>query len=93
MSKAKIQIEVDVFDDPEFCTSFDSSKMCEFYQPLGCACTLFKRILKLSEWQSRRYAVKCDQCKTAYGQSRGGPEYGDGPWADGWKERCGRVMP
>lgn len=62
----KIKVEVDIFDDPEFCHSIDNR--CGFIvSGYGWKCMLFKTELTTTKSKYdppyENFVVKCDECK------------------------------
>jgi len=63
----KIKIEVDIFDDPDFCNS--ESEICDYTSTFPMVCNFFKIDLK---WNFKKgfagffIIEKCDKCKKAY---------------------------
>jgi len=70
----KIQVEVEIFDDPEYCQNKDGSKCCRFiafnwdkqykYCPVFDNTGLLEFDLPGDPWGLG--TEKCDQCKAAY---------------------------
>ena len=64
----KIQVEIEVFDDPEYCDD-NNTGGCIFIGESNTAssfyfCNIFKDRLKENKFFN--WYIKCDQCKTAY---------------------------
>lgn len=65
MSEIKIQVEVKIFDDPEFCNSiFEMGNEQESCQFLYKVCDIFKVKCELD--REKRRHIKCEQCKALY---------------------------
>jgi hypothetical protein len=63
----KIQIEAEIFDDPDFCE--DGEHICRQLDEVWEACLLFSknhRSAKLKQYHWFEYFIKCDQCKEAW---------------------------
>ena len=73
----KIEIKIEVFDDPEFCNddknscSFVSGQTAVFFQ--GCNCFEEKIYYDTGHIDSGNYLLKCDQCKAAYRKAKNIP--------------------
>jgi len=62
----KIQVEIDIFDDPEYCDNNDSCCYWIRSKDGKTFCFAFQEFM-----EGFIQVTKCDQCKTAYQQTKG----------------------
>ena len=70
----KVNVEIEIFDDPEFCMDFKIGIIDERCEHLKITrCCWFKKTL-ISKYNNSGYQLpkKCDQCKKASQKAKGG---------------------
>ena len=65
----KITVEIDVFDDPEYCeiNENECDKLINRYaRGIKTRCSIFNERLDFHGWRH----LKCDECKKAYSEAQ-----------------------
>ena len=66
----KIKIEVEIFDDAEYCSTRGDTdgRACDFLSEEWDTCELFLKDVSYDESVTK--SIKCDECKKAYQEAK-----------------------